>query len=224
MLACIYYFSDEFNYFRLLYKSFIIILMKTFKIIKIISLIILFFYTSLVESQSLFDLKKLNDSLKYQKELFLNEISELDRKIEIINDKILIQNLKENSIKTLIKRNCNFYDKANELTAIIENPEANTDIHLIEYYAYGTYIKAIYNDKIGYIKENDIRSNSESKKLKSNITSNSSYKSNLSSSTNKQYGNSKKTISRTYYRGSRGGCYYINSNGNKTYVARSMCN
>ncbi len=29
---------------------------------------------------------------------------------------------------------------------------------------------------------------------------------------------------RTYYRGPRGGCYYINSNGNKTYVDRSMCN
>ncbi len=29
---------------------------------------------------------------------------------------------------------------------------------------------------------------------------------------------------RTYHRGPRGGCYYINSKGNKTYVARSMCN
>lgn len=29
---------------------------------------------------------------------------------------------------------------------------------------------------------------------------------------------------RTYIRGPRGGCYYINSNGNKTYVDRSMCN
>lgn len=29
---------------------------------------------------------------------------------------------------------------------------------------------------------------------------------------------------RTYYRGPRGGCYYINGNGNKTYVDRSMCN
>ncbi len=29
---------------------------------------------------------------------------------------------------------------------------------------------------------------------------------------------------RTYIRGPRGGCYYINSNGNKTYVARSLCN
>ncbi|HEU0047772.1 MAG TPA: SH3 domain-containing protein [Nitrososphaera sp.] len=31
------------------------------------------------------------------------------------------------------------------------------------------------------------------------------------------------TPGRTYIRGSRGGCYYINSNGNKTYVARSFC-
>jgi len=30
--------------------------------------------------------------------------------------------------------------------------------------------------------------------------------------------------SRTYYTGPRGGCYYINSNGNKTYVDRSFCN
>lgn len=30
--------------------------------------------------------------------------------------------------------------------------------------------------------------------------------------------------SRNYIRGPRGGCYYINSNGNKTYVDRSMCN
>ena len=29
--------------------------------------------------------------------------------------------------------------------------------------------------------------------------------------------------SRTYFRGSRGGCYYINSKGNKTYVDHSLC-
>jgi hypothetical protein len=28
---------------------------------------------------------------------------------------------------------------------------------------------------------------------------------------------------RTYILGPRGGCYYINSNGNKTYVDRSLC-
>ena len=29
---------------------------------------------------------------------------------------------------------------------------------------------------------------------------------------------------RTYIRGPRGGCYYINPSGTKTYVDRSMCN
>lgn len=32
------------------------------------------------------------------------------------------------------------------------------------------------------------------------------------------------SASRDYIRGRRGGCYYINSNGNKTYVDRSLCN
>ncbi|WP_282087063.1 hypothetical protein [Aquimarina algiphila] len=41
------------------------------------------------------------------------------------------------------------------------------------------------------------------------------------SSQNRQ---SRSRTTRTYHRGPRGGCYYINSNGNKTYVARSMCN
>lgn len=26
------------------------------------------------------------------------------------------------------------------------------------------------------------------------------------------------------YKGSKGGCYYINSNGNKTYIDKSNCN
>lgn len=35
---------------------------------------------------------------------------------------------------------------------------------------------------------------------------------------------SKTSEKRIYYRGPKGGCYYINSNGNKTYVDRSLCN
>ena len=34
---------------------------------------------------------------------------------------------------------------------------------------------------------------------------------------------SRRRASREYIRGPRGGCYYINGNGNKTYVDRSMC-
>lgn len=38
-----------------------------------------------------------------------------------------------------------------------------------------------------------------------------------------KYSRRKASSSREYIRGPRGGCYYINSNGNKTYVDRSMC-
>lgn len=33
----------------------------------------------------------------------------------------------------------------------------------------------------------------------------------------------KKRAFRTYITGRRGGCYYMNGNGNKTYVPRSLC-
>lgn len=39
-----------------------------------------------------------------------------------------------------------------------------------------------------------------------------------------QHANRLKSSTRNYITGPRGGCYYINSNGNKTYVDRSMCN
>ncbi|NGM73810.1 hypothetical protein [Sphingobacterium sp. SGL-16] len=35
---------------------------------------------------------------------------------------------------------------------------------------------------------------------------------------------SKNNSGRTYIHGPRGGCYYINKNGGKTYVDRSLCN
>jgi Protein of unknown function (DUF3157). len=45
-----------------------------------------------------------------------------------------------------------------------------------------------------------------------------------SSNTRTSSSSVKKPTGRTYIRGPRGGCYYINSNGNKTYVDRSFCN
>ncbi|WP_378174280.1 hypothetical protein [Aquimarina sp. SS2-1] len=55
------------------------------------------------------------------------------------------------------------------------------------------------------------------------FTKSVNYSNSLNSSTTKKKRNKPRTT-RRYIRGSRGGCYYINSNGNKTYVDRSMCN
>lgn len=46
----------------------------------------------------------------------------------------------------------------------------------------------------------------------------------LSSSRAPSRGSRGSSGGRTYIRGPRGGCYYINSSGNKTYVDRSLCN
>lgn len=51
------------------------------------------------------------------------------------------------------------------------------------------------------------------------------FKSTSSSPSSRRTNSAKSSSSsRNYIRGPRGGCYYINSNGNKTYVDRSMCN
>ncbi len=64
-----------------------------------------------------------------------------------------------------------------------------------------------------YVKDRSTSSNIS--QFKSTNSSPSSRRSNASKSS---------SPSRNYIRGPRGGCYYINSNGNKTYVDRSMCN
>ncbi len=50
-----------------------------------------------------------------------------------------------------------------------------------------------------------------------------SYSKSLERKTSQEKRQYQPRTTRTYHRGPRGGCYYINSNGNKTYVARSMC-
>lgn len=52
----------------------------------------------------------------------------------------------------------------------------------------------------------------------------SSGSSSTTSSTKTNTAPARKSTGRRYIKGSRGGCYYINSNGNKTYVDRSLCN
>ena len=64
-----------------------------------------------------------------------------------------------------------------------------------------------------YVKDRSTSSNIN--QFKSTSPSPSSRRTNTSKSS---------TSTRSYIRGPRGGCYYINSNGNKTYVDRSMCN
>lgn len=87
----------------------------------------------------------------------------------------------------------------------------------------------------GYISENLVNEQISATKISKNV---SSYKapvkrsySSLSSQNKRTYSKKasprasyRSTSYRSYIRGPRGGCYYINSNGNKSYVSRSLCN
>jgi hypothetical protein len=183
-------------------------------------------------SQNSAELKELNETLKFQKKSLIekkinieNQIIKIKKKIEINNSKISIQNFKKNAIVTILKRNCSFYEKPNENSKIIEFPKKKKKIYLIEYYAFGTYFKAIYNNYLGYIKAKDIRQIKRVRELKLVKKSENKYSNTLpSQKKTKKTFKKRRTYSKTYFRGPRGGCYYINAKGNKSYVSRNLCN
>jgi hypothetical protein len=91
-------------------------------------------------------------------------------------------------------------------------------------------IAPLYNNAI---ESDSINKNAvtEKKEAKATSTRNSNNAINTSTYKNREPKNNnvskpapvKRSSGRQYIRGPRGGCYYINSNGNKTYVDRSLC-
>lgn len=140
---------------------------------KTITLIIFILISTLSNSQDIeglskkkIDLTVKKDALLIEKKAIENQIDSITNNILIIEDKIAIQELKTNAIKTSLKRNSNFYELPSEKTRILESINQKKKLYLIEYYEYGEYYKAIYNNKIGYIKESDIINNKAIKALK----------------------------------------------------------
>lgn len=95
------------------------------------------------------------------------------------------------------------------------------------------YFYVIYGDKTGYLSyssivlDETIRAFIESKTEGKRVATTNSESINKSNPQNRAATKSstyKSKASRVYHRGPRGGCYYINSNGNKVYVDRSLCN
>ncbi|WP_299680904.1 hypothetical protein [uncultured Dokdonia sp.] len=181
-------------------------------------LIILFFFSNFLFSQTLEELNKIKDSLN-------NKIREIEKKankdidqiqvhLDSIDTKIGFVNQKINSIESIVSKKGSVYMNPNKFSAEIAKTKYRDKIHIISYDATSAYYRVIYNDKIGYVPYKSVKQNKtlfEMRKYSKQY--NNTYKSNF-----------KKSSSKRYIRGPRGGCYYINSNGNKTYVSRSLCN
>lgn len=101
---------------------------------------------------------------------------------------------------------------------IIKEFEGQTDVLLLD--IEGDYLKVDTPFGKGFIHKTFATQGSGQRKT----TNTNTYQPNNFTNNKKSSSGTKRVTYRTYYRGPRGGCYYINSNGNKTYVARSMCN
>lgn len=75
-----------------------------------------------------------------------------------------------------------------------------------------------------YVKDSASTANSLYSGGSKSTTTSTSSRSTNTTTTRSSSSSGKTSTGRTYIRGPRGGCYYINSNGNKTYVDRSLCN
>ncbi|WP_420400824.1 hypothetical protein [Flagellimonas sp.] len=172
-------------------------------------------------SQNSIEQKRLKEDLEKEKLELNQRLKSIEKEIDSIEQEISFSKAKERGIKSTMKRGSELRKSPKYNSQIIATPDRNEEIIIINKYKYGTYYYAIFKEKIGYIKQKDVRQKKEFIHL-STVEPPST-----SSSQRKNYTRSytpRKTYSRRYYRGPRGGCYYINSNGNKTYVARSLCN
>ena len=123
-----------------------------------------------------------------------------------------------------VKAYAELYERATIMSTTIARFTTETKVLLLDIEEEYMYVKSQFGNgyvKLYYLKSEKsnlktITSSSLSPKTKS--TSNSSSSNSQSSYNRKTY-----NTSRTYYKGPRGGCYYFNSNGNKTYVSRSQC-
>jgi uncharacterized protein YgiM (DUF1202 family) len=122
----------------------------------------------------------------------------------------------------------NLRSEPNVLSPVIGTVPPNSIVTILENSGQ-SYLKIKYDDKEGYILASMLEENSIPKKRSTYSSSSSSSSSTSSQSKPKARSSStytpkKRSSYRRYITGPRGGCYYINSNGNKVYVSRSLCN
>lgn len=182
-------------------------------------------------SQTLSDLEKMKDSLELKRSNLTREAIDIIKVIDSVERLILFARIRNKSVKSIAKKDASVFKELYNTKDVIGKIKRKDTIYVIEYKSYFNSFEILYKNQLGYIKKNKIRLNNKLEKLISNKkssnsnSSSSSYSSFLiSSNKSKKTYSRKKNISRSYIRGPRGGCYYINSNGNKTYVSRSLCN
>jgi hypothetical protein len=110
------------------------------------------------------------------------------------------------------------YSQPSTSSELLENINPGPEVKILDS-SINYYHKIEYRGKTGYIAKS-----MWTKYLTGTLTSPGSGSSTETNSIKSTPSSKPKSTGRTYYTGPRGGCYYINSNGNKSYVDRSLCN
>ncbi|HAZ00604.1 MAG: hypothetical protein A2W90_04950 [Bacteroidetes bacterium GWF2_42_66] len=137
-----------------------------------------------------------------------NEIKSIDERLSIID----FEKIKDNPIISEVAFKVSIYKLPSSNSEVIIAIPAKKKFEILGYSS--GYFKVNYNGEIGYLNEIYIKSNSQINTLKnSNFDTEHYLKSKSTPSKSKGYYKDK-----TIYTGPRGGKYYINKNGNKTYI------
>ena len=183
---------------------------------------------SQVKSLKLKELETKKETLLKRLVQIQDSINKIENLIIDVQAKIALDELTDSTLILKVEKYGVIKDKGDIFGNTIYSFKNETNVVALGYI--NGYFKVCYKNFCGYIHEVWIVNNPFKKSIQTNNT-------NLKSSSNsitypknssQYYNNSnykrKTSTYRTYYRGPRGGCYYINSNGNKTYVDRSLCN
>ncbi len=186
------------------------------QILTYLALILVFFSYSQNKGR-LTELEEEKNKLKF-------EITKLNDSLRKINVQIALLKTKRDSLK---KNSFTFKAFAINGAKLRNGPNVNAEIlrifkEDIEIVIFGynyeeEYFKVCIDSLCGYMSELWVKKNAQIYNLINSRGSNQKY------FKQSNFKNRKKQL-RTYHKGPRGGCYYINSNGNKTYVSRSLCN
>ena len=130
---------------------------------------------------------------------------------------------KNSKSAVVISGNADLRQTANSNGEVIQSVPEDTQIEVIRQKGAWFFVRA--SGQTGWMHGNTIRFANAHSSEPSTGTVDSSPPTNSSKSKPNNFGNSSDQTSSSsrYITGPRGGCYYINGNGNKTYVDRSLC-
>ena len=178
------------------------------------------------EKDQIEDLKRSKTELKLRIIAIEDSIKAIDIKISEAKSLEFRNRIKDSSLIAYTRKGAKLKRGPSPSDEIIKIFEENTKVIIIDYK--DGYFSVCINLYCGFMSEVWIKMTdltSEFLSLKKNETNHiSSPESNSISPNSTNTKSVRYKTSRVYRRGPRGGCYYINSNGNKTYVSKSYCN